>query len=106
LTQDDDELAPAAPDRSLSYRTAREIAEWAHDHDLPYYDDQVHFPDLRIEYRELDGRADHEDVEVTTLHYRGGHGAAASKSGFTCFGRRARGVEAAARSTRTWRDFV
>jgi hypothetical protein len=66
-------------------RTAREIAEWAHDHDLPYYDNQVHFPDLRIEYRELDGRADHEDVEVTTLHYRGGHGAAASKSGFTCF---------------------
>jgi hypothetical protein len=66
-------------------RTAREIAEWAHDHDLPYYDDQVHFPDLRIEYRERDGREDHEDIEVTTLHYRGSHGAAASKSGFTCF---------------------
>ena len=66
-------------------RAGREIAEWAQDHGLPYYDDQVHFPDLRIEYRERDGREDHEDVEVTTLHYRGAHGAAAAKSGFTCF---------------------
>lgn len=33
------------PDRAES-----EIAEWAREHDLPYFDDQVHFPDFRIEY--------------------------------------------------------
>lgn len=67
-------------------REPHEIEEWAHDHDLPYFDEQVHFPDLRIEYEELDGRRDHEDVEVVTIHYRGAHGAAAARSGFTSFG--------------------
>jgi hypothetical protein len=67
-------------------REPDEIEEWARDHDLPYFDEQVHFPDLRIEYEELDGRRDHEDVEVLTVHYRGGHGAAAARSGFTSYG--------------------
>src|SRR3989442_5909160 len=31
-------------------------------------DGQVHFPDCRIEYRDIDGREDHLDVEVTTAH--------------------------------------
>ena len=66
-------------------REPHEIEEWAHEHDLPYFDDQVHFPDLRIEYEEPDGRWDHQDVEVTTVHYRGGHGAAAARSGFACY---------------------
>jgi DNA-binding MarR family transcriptional regulator len=66
-------------------RETHEIEEWARDHDLPYFDDQVHFPDLRIEYEELDGRRDHEDVEVVTIHYRGAHGAAAARSGFSCY---------------------
>jgi hypothetical protein len=66
-------------------RDAGEIGEWARDHDLPYFDEQVHFPDLRIEYEELDGRRDHEDVEVLTVHYRGGHGTAATRSGFTSY---------------------
>jgi len=65
-------------------RDEREIAQWAHEHDLPYFDDQVHLPDCRIEYRDLDGREDHIDVEVTTVHYRGAHGAAAARSGFSC----------------------
>jgi hypothetical protein len=60
------------------HRTAEEVEQWALDHDLPYFDDQVHFPDLRIEYEELDGRVRHEDVEVLTVHYRGAHGAAAA----------------------------
>jgi hypothetical protein len=68
------------PDRDQS-----EIEDWARDRDLPYFDGQVHFPDLRIEYRDQDGRRDHEDIEGTTLHYRGQHGAAAARSGFTCF---------------------
>ena len=66
-------------------RDAQEIEEWAREHDLPYFDDQVHFPDLRIEYEELDGRRDHQDVEVVTIHYRGAHGAAAARSGFCCY---------------------
>ena len=60
-----------------------EIEDWAREHDLPYFDDQVHFPDVRIEYEELDGRARHLDVEVTTVHYRGAHGTAAARSGFS-----------------------
>ena len=66
-------------------RDAHEVEEWAHEHDLPYFDDQVHFPDVRIEYEEPDGRWDHQDVEVTTLHYRGSHGKAAARSGFSCY---------------------
>jgi hypothetical protein len=68
------------PDRDQS-----EIEDWAREHDLPYFDGHVHFPDARIEYEEPDGRWDHTDVEVVTLHYRGAHGAAASRSGFTSF---------------------
>jgi hypothetical protein len=45
----------------------------------------VHFPDLRIEYQEADGRWDHDDIEVTTEHYRGAHGASVARSGFSCY---------------------
>jgi hypothetical protein len=43
----------------------------------------VHFPDARIEYEDRDGRSRHEDLEVVTGHYRGAHGAASARSGFT-----------------------
>ncbi len=66
-------------------RDPEEIEEWARDHDLPYFDDRVHFPDLRIEYEDRDGRDRVEDVEVLTPHYRGAHAAAAGRSGFTCY---------------------
>ena len=46
-------------------RDEREIEEWAREHDLPYFDESVHFPDFRVEY-ELDGRDRHEDVEIVT----------------------------------------
>jgi hypothetical protein len=62
-----------------------EIERWADDHDLPFFDGQVHFPDCRIEYRDIDGREDHLDVEVVTEHYRGAHGAAVARSGFSCY---------------------
>jgi len=68
------------PDRDES-----EIQEWAYEHDLPYFDGHVHFPDARIEYVDADGRLDHLDVEVVTIHYRGAHGAGASRSGFSTF---------------------
>jgi DNA-binding MarR family transcriptional regulator len=67
-------------------RDEDEIRAWALEHDLPYFDDQVHFPDLRIDYEDRDGRRDHEDIEVVTVHYRGAHGAVAARSGFTCYG--------------------
>jgi len=69
------------PDRSDD-----EIREWAHEHDLPYFDDEVHFPDLRIEYRDRDGSEDHQDIEVVTPHYRGAHAASVARSGFSCYG--------------------
>ena len=66
-------------------REPEEIARWAREHDLPYDDEHVHFPDARIEYEDRDGRSRHEDIEVLTAHYRGAHARAAAKSGFTCY---------------------
>jgi hypothetical protein len=63
-------------------REPEEIRLWAREHDLPYFDDAVHFPDVRIEYEDRDGRLRHEDVEVTTAHYRGAHAAATARCGF------------------------
>lgn len=65
-------------------RDENEIRDWAHQHDLPYFDGQVHFPDYRIEY-EVDGREHHEDVELFTPHYRGAHAASRSKTGFRIY---------------------
>ncbi len=65
-------------------RDEHEIREWARDHDLPYFDGQVHFPDYRIEY-EVDGRELHQDVELFTPHYRGAHAAGHSKAGFQVY---------------------
>jgi DNA-binding MarR family transcriptional regulator len=66
-------------------RSREEIEEWAREHDLPYYDEQVHFPDVRIEYEDLDGDVRHRDIEVTTEHYRGGHASSATRSGFAIY---------------------
>jgi hypothetical protein len=63
-------------------REPEEIRLWAREHNLPYFDDAVHFPDLRIEYDDRDGGLRHEDVEVTTAHYRGAHAAATARCGF------------------------
>jgi hypothetical protein len=64
-------------------RDRSEIERWAHDHGIPYADGHVRFPDLRIEYDQR-GEEHHEDVEVLTPHYRGGH--ASSCGGFSCYG--------------------
>ena len=68
-------------------RDAREIERWAREHDLPYFDERVHFPDVRIEY-ELDGRRQHRDIEVVTEHYRGAHAASRAQCGFSCYASR------------------
>jgi len=64
--------------------TREEIVRWAQAHDLPYFDDTVHFPDVRIDY-EVDGRARHEDIELLTPHYRGAHLAGRARCGFRCY---------------------
>jgi DNA-binding MarR family transcriptional regulator len=64
-------------------RTPEEVQEWAREHGLPYFDGHVHFPDVRVEYQDVNGDVRWEDVEVTTEHYRGAHGAAAARSGFS-----------------------
>jgi hypothetical protein len=71
-------------------RDPHEIEEWARQHDLPYFDDRVHFPDFRIEY-ELESRDLHEDIEVLTDHYRGAHAANRARAGFTYYGGGGRG---------------
>jgi len=55
-------MAPRAKPRSAGQRwttdrDAREIEQWAREHDLPYFDKSVHFPDFRLEYdRRMDIR--------------------------------------------------
>jgi hypothetical protein len=66
-------------------REPEEIARWAREHDLPYDDGHVHFPDARIEYEDRDGRSRHEDIEIVTGHYRGAHAGAVARSGFSCY---------------------
>jgi hypothetical protein len=66
-------------------REPEEIARWAREHDLPYEDGHVHFPDARIEYQDRDGRSRHDDIEIVTGHYRGAHAGAVARSGFSCY---------------------
>jgi len=68
-----------------SDRTPEEIHLWALGHDLPEQDGHVKFPDARIEYEDADGRLRTEDIEVTTVHYRGGQLAAKATAGFSCY---------------------
>ncbi len=60
-------------------REPEEIARWAREHDLPYDDGHVHFPDARIEYEDRDGRSRHEDLEIVTGNYRGAHACAVAR---------------------------
>jgi DNA-binding PadR family transcriptional regulator len=66
-------------------RSPEEIRAWASEHELPVVNGHVQFPDVRLEYERADGRVGVENVEVTTLHYRGQHAAGKAASGFTRF---------------------
>lgn len=61
-------------------RTPEEIHLWALEHNLPEEDGHVQFPDARIEYDDRDGQLRTLDLEVETIHYRGGHLRNASRS--------------------------
>jgi hypothetical protein len=78
------------------------VARWAQDHQLPYEDGHIQFPDARLEYGR-DGRRSVEDIEVVTPHYRGAHAAAKARSGFTRYrasGARLGGLRTTGRSGR------
>ena len=77
-------------------RTGDEVREWALAHRLPYEDEHVQFPDVRIEYEDRDGRREIEDLEIVTPHYRGAHAAAKGRSGFRQY--RSGGVRIGGRS--------
>jgi len=77
-------------------RDRDEVRRWAEDHDLPYVDGRVQFPDFQVEYLWPDGRRDIENVEVLTPHYRGAHVAGKVRAGFTRF--RAIGARAGGRT--------
>jgi hypothetical protein len=79
-----------------SDRTADEIREWAMSHNLPYEEEHVQFPDVRIECEDRDGRWEVEDLEIVTPHYRGAHAAAKGRSGFQQY--RTAGVRIGGRS--------
>lgn len=64
-------------------RTAEEVRTWAEEHDLHVRDGHVQFPDLRLELEMPDGRREIEDIEVTTLHYRGLQASGKASAGFT-----------------------
>ena len=79
------------------------VARWAQDHQLPYEDGHIQFPDARLEYDGRDGRRSVEDIEVVTPHYRGAHAAAKARSGFTRYrasGARLGGLRTTGRSGR------
>jgi DNA-binding MarR family transcriptional regulator len=84
-------------------RTAEEVVAWARQHDLPYFDGHVHFPDARIEYEDALRDLRHEDIEVVTPHYRGAHAATAARSGLRRYGAGLGGGGGAGRSGRARR---
>jgi hypothetical protein len=89
--------------RGVPERDREAIARWAREHELPYNDGHVEFPDARIEYHDRDGRRGVEDIEVVTPHYRGAHAAAKARAGFSRYravGARLGGVGGAGRSGR------
>src|ERR687891_2833138 len=82
---------------------AEAVARWAQEHELPYDDGHVQFPDALIEYDGRDGRRSVEDIEVVTPHYRGAHAAAKARAGFTRYralGARVGGIRTIGRSGR------
>ncbi|MBI4486387.1 MAG: hypothetical protein HY655_10285 [Acidobacteria bacterium] len=66
-------------------RTREEIKRWALEHDVPMVNERVQFPDVQIHYERADGRREVENVEVTTVHYRGRHASGKVAAGFTRF---------------------
>ena len=86
-------------------REQEEIERWAQEHHLPIVDDHVQFPDVRIEFEERDGRRAVEDVEVTTVHYRGALAGAKARAGFSSYRAAATRLGGSRRTGRGGRGF-
>ena len=54
-------------------------------HRLPYEDEHVQFPDVRIEYETPDGRIEYRDLELVTEHYSRSQLAGKAQAGFTLY---------------------
>ena len=57
-------------------------AQLGKEYSLPVVEGKLALPDLRIEYEDAEGREQHQDLEITTRHYKGAHTAGKAKSGF------------------------
>ncbi len=78
------QLVPEQESGALHYtRRKQEIAD---ELGLPIVDGKIVFPDLRIEYEDLQGREEHIDLELATEHYRSGQMAVKSRAGFKMYG--------------------
>lgn len=66
-------------------REPAEIESWAQERGLPCDEGHVRFPDVRVEYEDIDGLCRYEDLEVVTENCRGAHASGAAQSGFTCY---------------------
>jgi hypothetical protein len=84
-------------------RTGDEIREWALAHRLPYEDEHVQFPDVRIEYEDRDGRRDTEDLEIVTPQLPKDVQASDSTARAVLGSAVAVGADAAGRSIPAWR---
>lgn len=78
------QLVPEQDSGALQY--ARRKQEIADEIGLPIVDGKIVFPDLRIEYEDLQGREEHIDLELATEHYRSGQMAVKSRAGFKMYG--------------------
>jgi hypothetical protein len=58
------------------------VREWADEHELSVRDGHVQFPDCGSNWRRRTA-GEIEDIEVTTLHYRGLHASGKASAGFT-----------------------
>ncbi len=50
-------------------KAAEARGAFAREHDLPFSEEGILFPDVRVEYTSADGRNDHRDLELATEHY-------------------------------------
>jgi hypothetical protein len=73
--------------RSTDASLESDRAQWASAHHLQLVEGELHLPDFRLEYRDADGMARHQDVEYATRHYSAKAVAAKARAGFAVYRR-------------------
>jgi hypothetical protein len=74
-------------DRSADASLEVDRAAWASAHHLQLVEGELRLPDFRVEYRDADGGARHQDVEYATRHYSAKAIAAKARAGFAVYRR-------------------